>query len=154
MNWPVLHMEIANEVKRRLMEHQAEEKWVETVTKFMYHQNRALLIFMDRHSKYGSKNIAAEGHAGTMVRLNDKIQRIRHGTSNFSDESIEDAHYDASNYPLIGLMVLKGHWPDADADKESRRTALRLEIDRLQKELDGLDGRAEEITHRSTGKTL
>ena len=133
-------MEIAGEVQRRLMAHQAEEQWVETVTKFMVHQSRALLIFMDRHSKYGTKNIAIEGHTGTMVRLTDKIQRIRHGTGNFTDESIDDAHYDASNYPLIGLMVLKGQWPDTDADKEGRRRAIKLEMDRLQKELDALEG--------------
>ncbi|MGB9791320.1 MAG: hypothetical protein ACPLTR_01935 [Thermacetogeniaceae bacterium] len=93
---------------------------------------------IQRHKKYGPKNILELGLKGVLDRAaSDKIARLKtyyeplfvrqwlqdHGVpqdiidlyvptpKNFADESVEDAHIDAANYlGPISLMLRRGWW--------------------------------------------
>jgi hypothetical protein len=80
-------------------------------------------LLLSKHKDYGPKNIAdAPGGAinGLRVRMHDKMARINNlyeymeDTGGFQPqhESIEDSFKDMANYAIIGLMVLRGQWPN------------------------------------------
>jgi hypothetical protein len=80
-------------------------------------------LLLSKHKDYGPKNIAlAPGGPinGLRVRMWDKMARINNlyeymeDTGGFQPqhESIEDSFKDLANYALIGLMVLRGQWPN------------------------------------------
>jgi len=74
-------------------------------------------ILIKKQADYGPHNIGqAPGGAlnGLIVRIHDKISRIKHLTSKDFDpqnESLRDSYIDLANYALIALMVLDGTWP-------------------------------------------
>lgn len=71
-------------------------------------------LWQDRQRKYGKGNIAEFGATGCLVRLHDKMARLRRvymeGAGDTPDESVEDSWRDAVNYALMGLMCHKGQW--------------------------------------------
>lgn len=84
-----------------------------------------LQILYDRQRKYGPKNIEMLGFFGVFDRLSsDKVERIRKGLNgkvvngrvildamtDFSDESVEDALFDISNYALILIALKRNKW--------------------------------------------
>lgn len=75
------------------------------------------ILLLDKHHDYGPKNIAGSPGGplnGLRVRMWDKIARINHLIDNNVDaknESLEDSYKDLANYAIIGLMVLRGKWP-------------------------------------------
>lgn len=74
-------------------------------------------ILMDRKQQdYGSKNISDFGKFGVLVRMNDKLQRIKNlfGTGKRKraiNESMRDSFRDISNYAIIFIMLDKEMWP-------------------------------------------
>jgi len=79
----------------------------------MYAQCRQVMI--DRHRKYGRGNIDAFGRQGVVVRLSDKLARLK--TLLFSsrgaeagDEKELDTWIDIANYGVIGLLLLCNMW--------------------------------------------
>ena len=75
-------------------------------------------LLLRKHKDYGPKNIAlAPGGPinGLRVRMWDKMARInnlvdsKHVSLN---EPLEDSFADLANYAIIGLMVLRGQWPN------------------------------------------
>jgi len=84
--------------------------------------NEAHFLLLKKHADYGPTNIAnAPGGAlnGLRVRMHDKTARINHLIDNASEarnESLRDSFIDLANYAIIGLMVLDGNWPGADAE--------------------------------------
>lgn len=74
-------------------------------------------LIMERHKKYGPKNIAnSPGGAlnGIVVRLYDKLSRLGNTKDDFADESLRDTLLDVAGYALIGLLVVDGQWPGAE----------------------------------------
>ena len=77
-------------------------------------------LMLKKHADYGPKNIAdAPGGAinGLRVRMHDKLARINNLTDSGAEpnnESLEDSFKDLANYGIIGLMVLRGHWPGTE----------------------------------------
>jgi hypothetical protein len=80
-------------------------------------------LLLSKHKDYGPSNIAeAPGGAinGLRVRMHDKLARINNlyeymeDTGGFQPqhESIEDSFKDMANYAIIGLLVLRGKWPN------------------------------------------
>ena len=68
---------------------------------------------MDRKQMdYGSGNITAFGEFGVLVRMNDKIERLKHLNKmpNPKNESIEDSYMDLSNYAIIAMMIRRNIW--------------------------------------------
>lgn len=78
----------------------------------------ASALLLKKHADYGPKNISGSpGGAinGLRVRMHDKMARINNLVDNDlnpQNESLEDSFLDLANYAMIGLLVLKGHWPD------------------------------------------
>lgn len=71
-------------------------------------------LWKRKQRDYGSGNIAANGTAGVVVRINDKMQRLRNlilESVKPSLESIEDTWLDILGYAIIGLLLHRGHWP-------------------------------------------
>lgn len=77
-------------------------------------------LMLKKHQDYGPLNIAlAPGGAinGLRVRMHDKLARINNLVDTGAEpnnESLEDSFKDLANYGIIGLMVLRGHWPGTD----------------------------------------
>lgn len=72
-------------------------------------------VMRDRGAKYGPGNIAEFGELGVLVRLSDKLARLRHSREvDFADESSRDAWIDIIGYGLIGLAWADGQWPGSE----------------------------------------
>ncbi len=67
-----------------------------------------------RGRKYGPGNISEFGELGVLVRLSDKLARLRHTTENFADETSEDSWLDVVGYGLIGMAWSRGLWPGSE----------------------------------------
>ena len=75
-------------------------------------------LFDKKQHDYGPDNIAQFGDLGVLIRLNDKIQRLKTlmlsgEQPEFSEEAFEDTWMDIHVYGLIGLMCMDGSWPKA-----------------------------------------
>ena len=76
----------------------------------------AKAILLERHAKYGPKNISASPYgwkAGLITRLWDKLARLKNMEGDATDESREDAWTDIVGYGVIGLLNERGAWPNA-----------------------------------------
>jgi hypothetical protein len=75
-------------------------------------------LLIKKHHDYGPKNISqSPGGAvnGLRVRMWDKMARINNLIDNNREslnEPLEDSFKDLANYAIIGLMVLRGEWPN------------------------------------------
>jgi hypothetical protein len=75
-------------------------------------------LLLRKHTDYGPKNIAlAPGGPinGLRVRMWDKMARINNlvdSNQESLNEPLEDSFADLANYAIIGLMVLRGQWPN------------------------------------------
>lgn len=82
---------------------------------------------------YGTGNILAFEHLGLVVRISDKVARIRNLEKRGSDGTVEplaDAWVDIVGYCLVGLMLLDGtfHLPLAE-DLEAHLAAAPSGVD-------------------------
>lgn len=68
-------------------------------------------MMLERHRKYGPGNIAAEGELGLRVRLGDKFARLKAGSDNFDDETVENTLDDIIGYALIWKLWVRKQWP-------------------------------------------
>lgn len=67
-----------------------------------------------KQQDYGPGNIAAFGERGVIVRMNDKMERLKRlvwESKAPANEAVEDSYKDLANYSLIALMVRRGVWP-------------------------------------------
>lgn len=77
-----------------------------------------LITFERKQRDYGSGNIAAFGEFGVLVRVNDKVERLKtlhkRALADHSDtphnESVADSWLDLANYGLIGYLCHEGDW--------------------------------------------
>lgn len=79
---------------------------------FRYFASAAVLLD-SKQRDYGSGNISAFGEKGVIVRMNDKIERLK--TLVWNDkapthEKVSDTWLDICNYGIIGLMCHTGEW--------------------------------------------
>jgi hypothetical protein len=73
----------------------------------------AAILLDSKNKDYGSGNISAFGERGVIVRLNDKVERLK--TLVWNDKSpvhekVADTWLDICNYGIIGLLCHKGIW--------------------------------------------
>lgn len=78
-------------------------------------------LFDKKQQDYGSRNISDWGEFGVLVRVNDKVARLKnlHSVSGGIDvhkmpanESLDDSWADLSVYGVIARMVRAGKWPN------------------------------------------
>jgi len=70
---------------------------------------RALMIA--KQKDYGPGNIMAFGELGVLVRVNDKIERLKNlhkSGKEPKNESLDDSWRDLANYGIIALMLRRG----------------------------------------------
>ena len=65
-----------------------------------------------KQQDYGSGNISAFGEFGVLVRLNDKIERLKNLNKmpSVKNEAIDDSYLDIANYAVIALMIRRNVW--------------------------------------------
>ncbi len=88
---------------------------VDIILDFFNYQIDALEVFIHKQYDYGPMNIAYFGNIGVLVRLNDKIERLKNlilNNKEVNNESIYDTWLDIANYGLIGLMCEEKLWPN------------------------------------------
>jgi hypothetical protein len=73
----------------------------------------ASVLLDTKQRDYGSGNISAFGEKGIVVRMNDKIERLKTlvwGDKSPSHEKVSDTWLDIANYGVIGLLCHRGEW--------------------------------------------
>lgn len=68
-----------------------------------------------KQQDYGSRNISDFGAAGVLVRVNDKVQRLRNlqaKGAKAKHEAVQDSWLDLANYGIIGYLCETGLWPE------------------------------------------
>lgn len=76
-------------------------------------QNKGFELACSKQSDYGPSNITGCGLAGVVVRMNDKMERLKKlvlKDGEAQNESLEDTFMDMANYGIIGLMFMDGSW--------------------------------------------
>lgn len=71
--------------------------------------NIAVQILANKQRDYGHSNIEMFGHTGLMVRLHDKIARLRNLLNTDREprnEAIQDTWFDIVGYCVIGIMLI------------------------------------------------
>lgn len=88
--------------------------WVDVT--FTFDELKDLLL--SKHADYGPTNISRSPGGpinGLRVRMWDKFARINNLVDSGKGpqhESLEDSFKDMANYAIIGLLVLRGKWPN------------------------------------------
>lgn len=75
------------------------------------------VLFYGKQLDYGTGNISKFGEEGIVIRLYDKIERLRtlwREGREPSNESIADTLYDIMGYAVIGLLLNDGVWPEGN----------------------------------------
>jgi hypothetical protein len=73
----------------------------------------AALLLDSKQRDYGSANISAFGEKGLVVRMNDKVERLKNlvwKDKNPEHEKVEDTWVDIANYGIIGLLCHRKEW--------------------------------------------
>lgn len=75
--------------------------------------SEAIALCCAKQRDYGPGNIPAFGELGVLVRLNDKVERLKNLINSGKEpthESLEDTWVDLINYAMIGIAVRRGWW--------------------------------------------
>lgn len=73
----------------------------------------AAVLLDTKQQDYGSANISAFGERGIVVRMNDKVERLKMLVWNGNapqHEKVSDTWVDIANYGVIGLLCHRGEW--------------------------------------------
>ena len=73
----------------------------------------AAVLLDSKQRDYGSSNISAFGERGIVVRMNDKVERLKTLVWNGAapeHEKVSDTWLDIANYGIIGLLCHRGEW--------------------------------------------
>ena len=69
-------------------------------------------LLEEKNKTYGDKNIERIGKQGILIRLEEKIERLKNMIDKniTNDESKEDTWKDIAGYAIIGVMLERGVW--------------------------------------------
>jgi len=103
-----------------------EHAYPEMTSEFKRLQNQQYELFCKKQHDYGPGNISVGTQlqteeevklslTGLWFRMNDKIQRLKtlligNRDAAVTDETIEDAYLDVSNYGIMATIVKNGKW--------------------------------------------
>ena len=66
-------------------------------------------LCISKQRDYGKGNILGFGEFGVLVRLNDKVERLKNLIGKDPlNESVEDTWRDVAGYAIISLMLIEG----------------------------------------------
>ena len=71
-------------------------------------------VFISKQLDYGPDNIAKFGEIGTIIRMNDKFERLLNlvfANKEAKNEAIEDTYDDISVYAIIARLCRTNNWP-------------------------------------------
>lgn len=73
------------------------------------------ITFKKKQASYGSGNISKFGEYGVLVRMHDKMERLKnlvinHKDNPLQDETTDDTYLDLADYALIAVLVRRGLW--------------------------------------------
>ena len=71
------------------------------------------ILLKRKNEMYGDENIIKIGEEGIIVRLDEKLERLKHLIKMKKDppeETIEDTWKDIVGYGLIGIMLRRKKW--------------------------------------------
>lgn len=98
-------------------------------------------IMVKKQRDYGHENITSMGELGVLVRVNDKIARLKNlviGKRKPKNEAIEDSWRDLLNYALIALMLRSGIFTlPLKEDLEEKRRGKKSVTDEISKKTKG-----------------
>ena len=83
----------------------------DTIEDSLFVLNSLKELMMRKRNDYGQGNILIFKHIGLMVRMSDKIERLKtlsESQEGPMNESLKDTYMDIANYSLIGIMLLSG----------------------------------------------
>lgn len=65
-----------------------------------------------KNRNYGDKNIEKIGKSGILIRLEEKLERLKYMIQNNIEdkETVEDTWKDIIGYAVIGIMLERGRW--------------------------------------------
>lgn len=77
---------------------------------------RNIVLLNKKQQDYGPRNISSFGVFGVLIRMNDKLERLKTLMSKSrrrkaQNESIRDSFVDISNYGLIAIVIEDNKWP-------------------------------------------
>jgi hypothetical protein len=82
---------------------------------FLEYALKLAILFDKKHQDYGPRNISEFGLFGVVVKMNDKMCRLKELVGKKRrkprNESIRDTLQDQSCYGIIGQMLEDGIWP-------------------------------------------
>jgi len=69
-------------------------------------------LMLTKHRDYGPSNILDFGDLGVLVRVNDKVGRLKilYKGNAPHHETVDDSWIDLANYAVIAMMVRRGYW--------------------------------------------
>lgn len=77
-----------------------------------------LTLLEKKQLDYGPRNISDFGTTGVIIRMNDKMQRLKNLAGKkrrkARNESVCDSFMDVGNYGIIGQMTEAEDWPSAE----------------------------------------
>jgi len=79
----------------------------------LYIAMKNIQVLDSKQHDYDSSNIAAFGEYGVMVRIWDKVSRLKNLLQNSTEpehETIDDLWIDLANYAIIGVLCRRGIW--------------------------------------------
>lgn len=71
------------------------------------------VLIKKKNEMYGDENIVKIGKQGVILRITDKIERLKNlfeKKINPPEETIEDTWQDIISYSVIGLMLERNRW--------------------------------------------
>lgn len=88
---------------------------------------RDVLLLDRKQQDYGPRNISDFGVTGVLIRINDKVSRLKnlHGKGRrrkAQNESVRDSYQDLTNYGIIARMLLDGKWPGDTNEAQNAST--------------------------------
>lgn len=91
---------------------QDDEVSIALVRNFCARVVKCAEVFSRKQSDYGPENIAAFGEMGLLVRINDKVSRLKNLVGKPArNEALDDTWLDIGVYGFIAGMVRDGTWP-------------------------------------------
>lgn len=86
-------------------------------------QQEAYTLFTKKNTDYGDA-FSKYGTVGVLVRIGDKLERMRNVTKNgvtlVNDESLRDTLIDLHNYSAMAIMAMEDY--DTEFKRESQKT--------------------------------